>query len=58
MIPWIFPEFHVCHIIYMVEKLPNNLQKQKIFHLTDKFSLHNIAASSALRKMLTPINYS
>ena len=27
-----------------------NLQKQKVFYLTDKLSLHNMAASSGLRE--------
>ena len=35
--------------IYMVEIIPNNLQNQKIFHLIDKQSLHNMAGSSVLR---------
>ena len=34
--------------------MPNNLQKLKIFHLTDKLSLHNMAASSGLRENVYP----
>ena len=32
-------------------------KKQKIFHFTDKLSLHNIAASSGLRENVYPINF-
>ena len=32
-------------------------QKQKIFHFTDKLSLHNMAASSGLRENVYPVNF-
>ena len=35
---------------------PNDLKKQKIFHFTDKLSLHNMTASSGLRENIYPIN--
>ena len=38
---------------------PNDLEKknQKIFHFTDKLSLHNMAASSGLREKVYHINF-
>ena len=48
--------FSFCYLILVQwRKTPNNLQKLKIFYLTDKLVLHNMAASSGLRKMFTPI---
>ena len=34
---------------YVVEKIPNDLKKQKIFFFADKLSLHNITAFSGLK---------
>ena len=38
-------------------KNPNNCQKQKIFYLTGKLLLHNMAASSGLRENVYPNNF-